>query len=199
MNSKVVLSIATLLVIAVIGLFVSNYNQLVQNEESVSESFSDIESNLQRKIDLLPNLVKVVKAYAEHESKLLNSVTRLRASSVNKLNEIKSSHDASNKEQIKEMAALSKRLNSSTLQLFAVAENYPNLRSSEQFLRLQSQIEGSDNRINITRMQYNTSVKVFNARMRLFPANIVASLTGFELKEYFKAETPAHEKLVLDL
>ncbi len=186
MNKSVKIGIAVVFV-AVLGISMSSYNKLVISEENVSESYSDIQSNMQRKLDLLPNLVKVVKAYAKHETELLTSITSLRASGKNLPTNVAA------------MQQLNQKMNMATMKFFAVAENYPNLKSSEQFLQLQAQIEGAENRINITRMQYNESVKYFNAQRRIFPSNVIAGITGFEAKEYFKAEAKAHEKINLDL
>jgi len=182
--SKISLVVVPLILLVV---FAINYNNLVKDEESVSEAYSQIESNLQRKIDLLPNLVKVVKSYAKHETQLFSKITEIRSSATNSPKNIQS------------MQKLNSRINLSTLKLFAVAENYPILKSSEQFLQLQAQIEGTENRINITRMQYNERVKYFNAQRRIFPANIVAAIFSFDKKEYFMAEHIAHKKIELDL
>jgi len=183
------------IIVGILAIFASSYNSLVVNEEIVSESWADVESNMQRKVDLLPNLVKVVKLYAEHESKLFTSITELRASSKSVLG----GSEMPSKEQMQEFSKLNKSINSSTLKLFAVAENYPNLKSSEQFLTLQAQIEGTENRINVTRMNFNGAVKDFNANIRTFPSNIVASIMSFSKLEYFKAEPVAKQKLELDL
>lgn len=176
-----------LVVVVIMYIFTTSYNSLVIGEERVSEAFSQIESNIQRKVDLLPNLVKVVKSYAKHETELFSKITELRASSSKGTN------------TVKDIQKLNNNINLSTLKLFAVAENYPNLRSSEQFLQLQSQIEGAENRINIMRMQYNSEVKDYTSKMRTFPENIVALSMGFQSKEYFQAEPVAHKKIALDL
>jgi len=177
--------VGALVFLMLIFVTISSYNSLVTKDEQVNEAYSHIESNMQRKLDLLPNLVKVVKSYAAHESELLTKITKLRSSRL--------------PSNVKDMQELNKNLNLATMRFFAVAENYPNLKSSEQFLQLQSQIEGAENRINITRMQYNSSVKELNAKRRVFPSNIVASLAGIGSKEYFKAEAKAHGKIELDL
>jgi len=174
-----------IILIALIYIPISSYNSLVLKNEQVSEAYSQIESNMQRKLDLLPNLVKVVKSYAAHETELLTNITKLRSSRLPK--------------NVDEMQKLNKNLNLATMRFFAVAENYPNLKSSEQYLQLQSQIEGAENRINVTRMQYNISAKEFNVQSKIFPSNIVANMAGFSAKEYFKAEEKAHEKINLDL
>lgn len=184
------------IVVVMLGVFWMGYNSLVSKEENVMESWSQVESTLQRKLDLLPNLVKVVQTYAKHEKELLTEITALRANANDLLNENKS---LPNEAQIAKLGAMKQNLDASLLKLYAVAENYPDLKSSEQFLQLQSQIEGAENRINITRMQFNSTVGNFNAYMRTIPANIIASIGGFQRKAYFKAEQAAHKKLDLEL
>jgi len=185
-----------LVVVGILIIFMMKYNGLVGKEEQVKEAWSQVESNLQRKLDLLPNLVKVVKSYAKHEKELLSEITALRANANTMLGQ---KNVLSQKANIEKLGALKKSLDTSLLKLFAVAENYPDLKSSEQFLQLQSQIEGAENRINITRMQFNTSVSAFNAYARRIPANIVSAVGGFQRKAYFKAEAEAKQKLDLGL
>lgn len=184
------------IVVVILGVFWTSYNSLVSKEENVMQSWSQVESNLQRKLDLLPNLVKVVKTYAKHEKELLTEITALRSNADDLLNENKS---LPNEAQVAKLGKMKQNLDASLLKLYAVAENYPDLKSSEQFLQLQSQIEGAENRINITRMQFNSSVGDFNAYMRTIPSNIIASIGGFQRKAYFKAEESAHKKLDLGL
>lgn len=185
-----------LIVVGILIIFTITYNGLVEKEEQVKEAWSQVESNLQRKLDLLPNLLKVVKSYAKHEKELLSEITALRANANTMLGH---KNVISQKANIKKLGTLKKSLDTSLLKLFAVAENYPDLKSSEQFLQLQSQIEGAENRINITRMQYNQAVSAFNAYIRRIPANIVAGIGSFKRKAYFKAEDNAHKKLDLGL
>ena len=165
------------------------YNTLVSKQERVNASWSQVESTMQRKLDLLPNLVKVVKAYAKHEKELLTEITSLRSDAHTTL----VSKDAG------KLATLNTKLNASVMKLFAVAENYPDLKSSEQFLQLQAQIEGSENRINITRMQFNEAVGLYNSAIRKMPQRLIASLGGFEKRTYFKAEEKAHKKMEIGL
>jgi len=185
-----------LVVVGILIIFMMKYNGLVGKEEQVKEAWSQVESNLQRKLDLLPNLVKVVKSYAKHEKELLSEITALRANANTMLGQ---KNVLSQKSNIEKLGALKKSLDTSLLKLFAVVENYPDLKSSEQFLQLQSQIEGAENRINITRMQFNEAVSSFNAYIRRIPANIVAGIGSFKRKAYFKAEDNAHKKLDLGL
>jgi len=180
--------ILVVIVVLFVGLGIV-YNGLVNKEESINVAWSQVESTMQRKLDLLPNLVKVVKAYAKHEKKLLTEITSLRANAHNSL----VSKDTA------KLASLNTKLNASVTKLFAVAENYPNLKSSEQFLQLQAQIEGSENRINITRMQFNEAVGLYNSSIRKMPQRLIASLGGFVKRTYFKAEKKAHKKLEIGL
>ena len=138
-----------LVVVGILIVFMMKYNSLVGKEEQVKEAWSQVESNLQRKLDLLPNLVKIVKSYTKHEKELLSEITALRANTSTLLSQ---KNVLPQKANIEKLGALKKSLDTSLLKLFAVAENYPDLKSSEQFLQLQSQVEGAENRINITRM-----------------------------------------------
>ncbi len=186
----------SVMIVVMLGWFIASYNSLVSKEEHVKTAWSQVESNLQRKVDLLPNLVKVVKHYATHEKEVFEKITSLRADVMETMKQSEGKVDA---KSIESLAKIQSQLNGSVLKLFAVAENYPELRSSEQFLQLQSQIEGAENRINITRMQFNESVGVFNHYMRTIPANMVAGVAGFQRKAYFKAEKEAHKKYKVEI
>jgi len=176
--------------------FMMSYNALVAKEEAVKTAWSQVESNIQRKVDLLPNLVTTVKAYAKHESDLYTSITALRAEAGRVLG---AGGETLDEKLIAEVKALQQAVDAGSARLLAVAENYPQLRSSEQFLQLQSQIEGAENRINITRMQFNEAVGEFNRYIRTFPAKIVAGFGGFRRKAYFEADADTKQKLELDL
>lgn len=186
-----VLIVLALLLLVMIGWFTVSYNALIAKEEQVKTAWSQVESNIQRKVDLLPNLVKVVKRYAAHEKEVYEQIAALRAEAGSMLGD--------SRDDTAKVAALQKRLDMATAKLFAVAENYPELRSSEQFLQLQSQIEGAENRINITRMQFNEAVGEYNAYLRHIPANIIASVGGFRAKAYFKADESAHKTFKLEI
>ena len=180
-----------IVIIVILAWFMLSYNTLVNKEEQVRVAWSQVESNLQRKVDLLPNLVKVVKKYANHEEELLTKIAELRSNALKTL--------SSQKENVDAVQKIQKSLDASMMKLFAVAENYPELKSSEQFLQLQSQIEGAENRINISRMQFNTAVGDYNAYRKTMPANMVASLGGFMQKAYFKADDQAHKKFEVEM
>jgi len=181
-------------VIALVSFLIYTYNSMIKKEEEVRVAWSQVESNIQRKFDLLPNLVKVVQGYAKHEKELFTTIASLR-SEANKT--LQPSSDTV--QQVKNAQVLQGKLNRSLMQLFAVVENYPDLKASQSFLTLQAQIEGSENRINITRMIYNEAVGEFNAFIRKIPANMLATLGGFSKKEYFKAESDAKKTLDLGL
>jgi len=189
-----VLIVSAVFLLGMIGWFVVGYNTLIAKEEQTKVAWAQVESTMQRKLDLIPNLVKTVKAYAKHESQLLQEVTKLRSQAMQQL---QSKHTSA--VQIATLAKLQRHLGNGIGKLIAVAEHYPELKSSEQFLQLQSQIEGAENRINITRMQFNEAVATYNAYLRTLPANIIASIGHFTPKAYFKAEDAAHKKLEIGL
>ena len=184
------------LLLVLFGWFIMSYNTLVNKEEEIKSAWAQVESNIQRKVDLLPNLVTVVKRYAKHEEDVYTKITALRSDALKLLQTSQGNVD---KQKIQKLQQIQQALNHSMLKLFAVAENYPQLRSSEAFLQLQSQIEGAENRINITRMQFNEKVKEFNSYLRTIPANIVASIAGFMPKAYFKANNEAHKKFTVEM
>ena len=165
------------------------YNTLQMKEEAVSKAWADIESNLQRRADLIPNLVETVKGYAGHEKETLNSVieARSKASSIQL-----SAADLSNPAAMQKLQEAQGGLNSALSRLMVVVEQYPDLKANQNFLNLQSQLEGTENRINVARQRYNKSVEDFNASIRVFPASLTNSLLlHLQKKEYFKADAEA--------
>jgi len=167
-----------LVVLAVIGvfaiIFISSYNGLVRQEEAVDTAYSDISVQLQRRNDLIPNLVSTVQGYAAHETQVFADVTDARA----KLMESGS---------IADTAAADQELTSSLNRLLAIAEAYPELKANENFLSLQDQLEGTENRISTARRDYNQVVKTYNSKIRSFPSNMLAGMFGFEKKQLFEA------------
>jgi len=176
-------------VILIAGGALWSYNSLVTFSESVSGARAQIESNIQRKADLLPNLVRTVKAYTRHEEKVFTEVAKLRNQARKSLQQ----------GDLKAVADLNRALDGATLKLMAVAENYPDLKASEQFLQLQSQIEGTENRINITRMNYNEAVRRYNAALRRIPGRFIAPLAGLKPAAYFRAEVGSKTPLKLEI
>jgi len=177
--------IVGVVVLALVATLLVSYNGIVTKEENTKTAWSQVESNLQRKLDLLPNLVKVVKQYAKHEKEVFTEVTALRAKVQTAL---KNSADT------KALAQANSTLQSAIGKMMLVSERYPELKSSEHFLQLLSQIEGSENRINITRMMFNDAVSEYNGYIRRMPAKWVANMADFKPKDYFKAEKQAHKK-----
>ena len=181
-------TIITLVVVGVLVLWgISAYNSLVQGEETVETAWGNVESQYQRRADLIPNLVNTVKGYASHESGTLEAVMNARA------NATKISIDAANAtpEQLAAYQKAQGELGQALGRLMAVAENYPELKANENFMQLQSQLEGTENRINVERQNFNNAAKEFNVEVRSFPKNIIANIGGFSKKNYFEADADA--------
>jgi len=157
---------------------------MVGLEESVSEQWSNVETQYQRRADLIPNLVSAVKGYAAHEKDVFESVTIARASATSV------TIDASNltAENIRKFQAAQGSLNSALSRLLAVAERYPDLKSNQNFLELQAQLEGTENRIAVERRRFNEQVKFYNTYIRKFPTTLAASMFGFTRQVTFEAD-----------
>ena len=180
---------STLLLIAVLALLVlwgiSVYNTLVQKQEGVSSAWSQVENVYQRRSDLIPNLVATVKGYAQHESSTLEAVVAARANATGinggNLSEA----------EVAQYQAAQGEVSGALSRLLAIVENYPELKANENFLDLQAQLEGTENRIAEARRQFNEAAKGYNTKVRSFPANLIAKIFGFETKGYFEAEEAA--------
>jgi LemA protein len=162
-----------------------------QNEEAVLKAWGNVESSLQRRADLIPNLVEVVKGYAAQEKETLQAVieARAKATAVNI-----SASDLGNPEAMQRLRAAQGELSSALSRLMVVVERYPDLKSNQNFLELQNQLEGTENRINVARQRYNQAVETFNFSIRKFPNSLTNSLLlNLERKEYFKAEEGASQ------
>ncbi len=164
------------------------YNGLVSLDEGVERSWADVESQYQRRADLIPNLVNTVKGAADFEQETLESVTsaRARATSITI-----TADDLGNPEKMQEYMAAQQQLGQSLGRLLAVAENYPQLRATEAFRDLQAQLEGTENRINVARRDYNGAVQGYNTAVRRFPANLIAGMFGFDRRTPFEADEGA--------
>ena len=162
------------------------YNALQRDEEAVFKAWADIESTLQRRGDLIPNLVEVVKGYATHEKETLEAVIQARA---NASSVQLSAADLGNPAAMEAMKSAQGALSSSLSKLMLVVERYPDLKANQNFLDLQHQLEGTENRINVARQRYNKAVEVFNGAIRQFPASLTNNfILHLERKEYFKAD-----------
>ena len=201
-----VLAIALFLIVPLL-LWMWLHNSLVTKEESVFESWAQVESNLERRADLIPALVDTVSRYLRHESETLEAVTaqRSNANLAAALEELLAAQKATADvvgggnnivEDESDLALLftaQQRVGQQMHSFLAVAENYPELRSSDQFLELQAQLEGTENRINVARMRFNESVAAYNSAIRRLPASLVASAGGFQRKAYFQADAESHD------
>jgi len=182
-KSKYILFVFTLIIFSA-NFYGCGYNSLVQQEEKVNGAWSQVENQYQRRADLIPNLVNTVKGYADFEKDVLTEVTdaRSRVGSV----QLKA-EDLNDPEKFQQYQAAQDKLSSSLSRLLVVAENYPNLKANENFLQLQSQLEGTENRIAVERKKFNDAVQEYNTSLRSFPTLISAKLFGFKDKAYFKS------------
>jgi LemA protein len=173
--------IIVLIVIAVLAIFVfSNYNGLVSADEAVNSAWSQVENQLQRRMDLIPNLVSTVKGYASHEEEIFTEVARAR-------------ERLSGAGSLNEMADADRELSGALSRLIAIAENYPQLKADANFRQLSDELAGTENRIATSRMDYNNEVQSYNTRIRRFPTAIIARIFGFEKRDYFNAAEGAEQ------
>jgi LemA protein len=178
-------TIIILAVIAVVAVWaVTGYNRLVKADEAVSTAWSNVENQYQRRADLIPNLVNTVKGYAAHEKETLDAVVaaRTRATQV--------AVDAENltPEMLQEYQKAQNEVGTALGRLIAIAEAYPDLKANANFLELQAQLEGTENRISVERRNFNEVAKKYNTSIRTFPRNLLAGMFGFEKRPYFKAQ-----------
>lgn len=176
MNKTLVAVLAILLLLA--GFAFSSYNGLVSMNEDVTGKWAQVENQLQRRNDLIPNLVNTVKGYAAHEENVFTTVAEARA----KLAGAKT---------VSEVNSANKELDSALSRLLMVAESYPELKANEAFQQLQDELAGTENRLAVARMDYNTSVQKLNARLKSLPDSLFAGAFGFQTKDYFKADAGA--------
>lgn len=172
------LGIAGAVVVLFILIFSGSYNALVSLEEGVDGAWANVETQYQRRADLIPNLVSTVEEYASHEKELLTDITKARSAWSNAGT------------QSQQMAAAS-GLDSALSRLMVVVENYPNLKANENFKGLQDELAGTENRVAVARTRFNDAVLAYNTKVRLFPTNIIAGMFGFEKKEFFESDEGA--------
>ena len=171
-------------VVAVVAIFFyATYNGFVNREEGLKSAWSNVETQYQRRADLIPNLVNTVKGYAAHETQTLNEVTeaRARATSINL------SADDLTPERLAQFQRAQAEVRSALGRLIAVSESYPDLKANQNFLELQAQLEGTGNRIAVARKDFNAAAQQYNVSVRRFPANLVARMFGFGQKPYFES------------
>ena len=178
-------TIIVLVIIAVVAIWgITGYNGLVKADEALNTAWSNVENQYQRRADLIPNLVNTVKGYAEHEKETLDAVVaaRTRATQV--------TVDAGNltPEKLQEYQKIQNEVGAALGRLLAVAEAYPDLKANTNFLELQAQLEGTENRISVERRNFNEAAKSYNTSIRTFPRSILAGMFGFEKRPYFEAQ-----------
>lgn len=184
-STIIILVVAALLVI----WGVTGYNNLISMDENVSGQWSNVETQYQRRADLIPNLVNTVKGYASHEKETLEGVIQARSQAT----QITVDVDNLTPEKLAEYQKAQGAVTSALGKLLAITENYPELKANQNFLELQAQLEGTENRINVARTNFNNVAKDFNIAIRRFPKNILASLFGFEKRAYFEAAEGAEQ------
>lgn len=193
-KTLITVGIIAVVVIICYSFFKSTYNSMVTKSEAVTSAWSNVESQYQRRMDLIPNLVNSVKGYAEHEASTLTGVTEARA------NATKITIDPSNMSaaQLSQFNQAQGELSSALSRLLAVSENYPDLKANQNFLDLQTQLEGTENRIATERRRYNEEARGYNTYIKSFPTNLFASMFGFSEKPYFEASEGSESAPVVE-
>lgn len=174
-------------VILIGGWLMSSYNGMVNEDENINLQWSEVENQYQRRLDLIPNLVNVVKGYASHEKETLEGVIEARAKAT------QTTIDPSNmtEEQLASFQKAQDGLSGALNRLMVVVEKYPDLKANENFLQLQAQLEGTENRITVARKGYNDAATIYNKKVRRFPNNMLAGIFGFSVRPQFKAQEGA--------
>ena len=184
-KSTIVIIVVVVILVSIIAGLVSNYNGVVSLSEEVDNKFATIDTMLQRRADLIPNLVNTVKGYTNQEQAVIDSVTDARA----KLAGANSVGEKANADQ---------ELSTALSNLLVVVENYPDLKSSQNFINLSDELAGTENRIATARKDYNDAVKEYNTKIKRFPTNIVSGMFGYGEKEYFQASEGSEEVPTVD-
>ena len=186
-NKGLIITIVVIVLVALWGIL--SYNGLVGMDENVSNQWANVETQYQRRSDLIPNLVNTVKGYAKHESETLESVMAARSQAT----QVKIDPSNCTPQQLAAYQKAQGDVTTALGKLLAITENYPDLKANQNFLELQSQLEGTENRINVARKDFNDSAKEYNTSLRRVPRNIIASMFGFEKRNYFEAEAGAEK------
>lgn len=186
-NKGLIITIVVIVLVALWGIL--SYNGLVEMDEKVSNKWANVETQYQRRSDLIPNLVNTVKGYAKHESQTLEAVMAARSQAT----QVKIDPSNCTPQQLAAYQKAQGDVTTALGKLLAITENYPDLKANQNFLELQSQLEGTENRINVARKDFNDSAKEYNTSLRRFPRNIIASMFGFEKRNYFEAEAGAEK------
>ena len=196
---KIFLGILAVLLIMGIGAYSSikgTYNSLVTLDESINGSWSQVQNVYQRRADLIPNLVETVKGYASHEKETLLAVTQARASATRP--EFNVSAGGLNPQLLQQFSQAQGQLSSALSRLLVTIEKYPDLKANQNFVRLQDELAGTENRIAVERKRFNQTVQGYNQNIRLFPTSVLAGMFGFQQRPYFEASTEAQEAPKID-
>ena len=172
------------IVVVIVLWAIGGYNGMVKMDEQVQNKWANVETQYQRRADLIPNLVSTVKGYAKHEQQTLEDVVKARSEAT----QVKVDAENLTPEKLAAFQKAQSGVSSALGRLLAVAENYPDLKANQNFRELQSQLEGTENRITVARKDFNDTAKSYNQAIRQFPKNILAGMFGFEKKSYFEAE-----------
>ncbi len=191
-TKKGVISVALIVILAIVAIVgilaasvIGTYNGLATSREAVTSKAADIDTVLQRRADLIPNLVNTVKGFTQHEDEVIEKITTAREHLVNA-------------QSLEEKSAANAELTSGLNALMVIVENYPDLKSSENFIALQDELSGTENRIATARHDYNEVAKTYNTKIQTFPSNIIAGMFNFEKAAYFEADDSAKEVPVVD-
>ncbi len=169
----IIVGIIILIIFIIISSFIGSYNSIIIAEEKVESEYSNISVQLERRADLIPNLVKTVKGYTNQEEKIIKEITEARK-------------EISNAGNIKELSEANSNLSTALNSLNIIVENYPELKSNQNFINLQDELAGTENRISVARRDYNAAVKEYNTLIKKIPTSIIASMTGKEKASYFE-------------
>lgn len=183
----IVLIVIAVTILIIFFWFRGSYNGMVQMNEKVAAQWSNVENQYQRRLDLIPNLVNTVKGYASHEQKTLTDVVEARAQATQPRISFENLDEAA----LRKINQSQGQLTSALSRLLAISESYPDLKANQNFLELQAQLEGTENRISVERRKFNDMVRQYNAYIRQFPKNLVAGMFGFTPKPYFEATAGA--------
>ena len=177
--------VIVILVFSLFSWFINTRNQFVALDENIDAAWAEIDNQLQRRSDLIPNLVETVKGFASQEEEVFSNIANARAK-------------LAGAGTVQETAEGYNELQSALSRLLVVVENYPQLKSNENFIRLQDELEGTENRLAVARKRYNDSVRVYNGRIRMFPASAIAGSLGMEKREYFEIDESARSTPKVD-
>lgn len=191
MKKSTIIILVILAIVVVWGI--TGYNGLVKSDEAVSTAWSNVENQYQRRADLIPNLVNTVKGYAAHEQETLDAVVAARA----RATQVTVDAENMTPEMLQQYQKSQGEVGAALGRLLAVAESYPELKANTNFLELQAQLEGTENRISVERRNFNEVAKQYNTSIRTFPRNILAGMFGFEKRPYFEAQEGAESAPVV--